>query len=72
MASYDAGIRPLFLERDRRAMLSRLDRSSYDDAKANADAILGQLAAGSMPCHGAWPDERVEFLPALLADGTPA
>jgi hypothetical protein len=72
MASCDAGIRPLFLERDRRAMLSRLDRSSYDDAKANADAILGQLAAGSMPCDGAWPDERVELLPALLADGTPA
>ena len=55
MASYDADIRPLFRERDRGAMLSRFDLWSYDDVKANADAILGRLAAGSMPCDGAQP-----------------
>ena len=72
MASFDADIRPLFRERDRGAMLSRFDLWSYDDVKANADAILGRLAAGSMPCDGAWPDEQVELFRAFLADGTRA
>ena len=53
-------------------MLSRFDLWSYDDVKANADAILGRLAAGSMPCDGAWPDEQIELFRAWLADGTPA
>jgi hypothetical protein len=72
MASYDADIRPLFREHDRGAMLSHFDLWSYDDVEANADAILGQLAARSMPCDGAWPDEQVELFRAWLADGTPA
>ena len=72
IASYEADIRPLFRERDRGAMLSHFDLWSYDDVKANADAILGQLAAGSMPCDAAWPDEQVELFRAWLADGTPA
>ena len=53
-------------------MLSRFDLWSYDDVKANADAILGRLAAGSMPCDGAWPDEQVELFRAWRVDGTPA
>ena len=72
MASYDADIRPLFRERDRGAMLSDFDLWSYDGLKANADAILGRLAAGSMPGDGAWRDEQVELFRAWLADGTPA
>jgi hypothetical protein len=72
MASYGADIRPLFRARDRGAMLAHFDLWSYDDIKANADAILGRLAAGSMPCDGAWLDEQVELFRAWLADGTPA
>ena len=72
MPSYDADIRPLFRERDRRAMLSHFDLGSYDDVKANADAILGQLAAGSMPCDGPWPGEQVELFRAWHAAGAPA
>jgi hypothetical protein len=72
MASYDADIRPLFREHDRGAMLSHFDLWSYDDVEANADAILGQLAAGSMTCYGAWPGEQVERFRASLADGSPA
>jgi hypothetical protein len=53
-------------------MLSHFDLWSYDDVKANADAILGQLVAGSMPCDGAWPDEQVELFRSWLGDGTPA
>ncbi|HZC75829.1 MAG TPA: hypothetical protein VE220_07635 [Gaiellaceae bacterium] len=72
MATYDVDIRPLFRERDRGAMLSNFDLWSYDDVKANADAILGELDAGSMPCDGAWPDNQVELFRAWLADGAPA
>jgi hypothetical protein len=71
IASYDADIRPLFRERDQAAMLSHFDLWSYDDVTANADAILDQLASGSMPCD-AWPSERAEIFRAWVADGTPA
>jgi len=53
-------------------MLSLFDLWSYDDVKANGNAILDQLASGSMPCDGAWPSEQVEIFRAWLADGTPA
>jgi hypothetical protein len=36
------------------------DLSSYQDVRANADAIYERLAEGSMPCDGGWPAEQVE------------
>jgi hypothetical protein len=72
MPSYEAEVKPLFRERDRGAMLSGFDLWSYDDVKANAEAILGQLAGGNMPCGGAWPHEQVELFRAWIADGAPA
>jgi hypothetical protein len=36
------------------------DLSSYDDVRANAEAIYARLADGTMPCDGAWPAEDVE------------
>ena len=72
MPSYEAEVKPLFRERDRTAMLSHFDLWSYDDVMANAEAILGQIASGKMPCDGAWPDEQVELFRAWIADGTPA
>ena len=53
-------------------MLSHFDLWSCDDVKANAEAILGQLAGGNMPCDGAWPDEQVELFRAWIADVAPA
>jgi len=53
-------------------MLHLFDLWSYDDVLANKDAILDQVAAGSMPCDGAWPDERVDVFRSWIADGTPA
>jgi hypothetical protein len=35
------------------------DLWSHDDVSSHADAILGRLEAGSMPCDGPWPAERV-------------
>jgi hypothetical protein len=72
MPSYEAEVKPLFRERDRGAMHSHFDLWSYDDVKANAEAILGQLAGGNMPCDGARPDEQVELFRAWIADGAPA
>jgi hypothetical protein len=58
--SFAAHIRPLFSERDQQSMSWAFDLGSYDDVHANAAAILDRLAAGNMPCDGAWPAEWVD------------
>jgi hypothetical protein len=72
MTGYTADIKPLFRERDRSSMLSHFDLWSYDDVVQNKDAILGTLAAGNMPCDGAWPAEQVELFRSWIDAGTPA
>jgi hypothetical protein len=58
--SFEQHIRPLFRERDRKSMKFAFDLWSYDDAKQHAAAILERLQEGSMPCDGAWPEEKIE------------
>jgi len=58
--SFEQHIRPLFRERDRESMEFAFDLWSYDDAKQHAAAILERLQGGSMPCDGAWPEERID------------
>jgi hypothetical protein len=58
--TYEQNIRRLFRDRDIQSMSFAFDLSSYDDVRANADAIHEKLAAGSMPCDGHWPEEAVE------------
>jgi hypothetical protein len=62
-------IKPLFRERDRDSMRRAFDLWSYDDVRAHADAIAARLKAGTMPCDGAWPRERVELFERWLAQG---
>jgi len=57
--SFDAHIRPLFRERDRQSMSFVFDLSSVDDVRTHAAGILERLHDGSMPCDGAWPEDRV-------------
>jgi hypothetical protein len=57
-----ADIKPLFRERDRRAMTFLFDLWDYEAVKENAEAILAATEGGDMPCDGAWPVERVEVL----------
>ena len=71
MTTYAADIKPLFRDRDRGAMRSHFDLWSYDDVVANKDAILASVAAGKMPCDGAWPAERVELFRSWVAEGAP-
>ena len=69
--SFAAHIKPLFRSKDRQAMRFAFDLWSYDDVSREADAILERLRAGSMPCDGAWPPERIDAFERWKAAGTP-
>jgi hypothetical protein len=69
--TFEGDIKPLFRESDRDAMIAAFDLWSFDDVKANADAILGAVDSGSMPCDGEWPKERVELLRRWIDGGAP-
>jgi hypothetical protein len=57
--SFATDIRPLFRDRDISSMEFAFDLASYEDVRTHAEAIYAKLAAGQMPCDGAWPDEDV-------------
>ena len=68
--SFAADIRPLFRTRDVDSMRPKgLDLSSYDEVSAQADAILGRLQAGTMPCDGSWPADQVSLFEQWISDG---
>ena len=69
---FDQDIKPLFRERDRNAMRTHFDLWSHDDVSTRADAILGRLEAGTMPCDGAWPAERIAVFRQWIDAGRPA
>lgn len=69
--SFERDIRPLFRDGDIASMSSVFDLSSYEDVRANADAIYERLDNGSMPCDGAWPPEQVELFRAWIDAGFP-
>ena len=67
--SFEHDIKPLFREGDRESMLSNFDLWSFDDVARVSDAILARLRDGSMPCDGAWPDDRVALFQDWVAAG---
>jgi hypothetical protein len=67
--TFERDIRPLFRDRDVNSMTFAFDLSSYDDVRANADGIYGRLAAGTMPCDGAWRPEDVARFQAWIDSG---
>jgi hypothetical protein len=69
---YADTIKPLFRERDRQSMEWAFDLWSYDDVSANADAILGRLEAGNMPCDGGWPPDRIAVFQRWIEGGKAA
>jgi hypothetical protein len=69
--TYERNIRRLFRDSDIQSMSFAFDLSSYDDVRANAEAIYEKLAAGSMPCDGAWPAEDVERFRTWIDSGSP-
>jgi hypothetical protein len=69
---FEQDIKPLFRERDRGAMRFAFDLWSHADVSGHADAILGRLEAGTMPCDGPWPAERVAVFRQWIDGGKPA
>src|SRR6266487_3239687 len=58
--SFAAHIKPLFREHDRKSMTFAFDLWSQADVQAHAAGILERLRNGTMPCDGAWPQEKIE------------
>jgi Ferritin-like len=69
---FEERIKPLFRERDRDSMQFAFDLWSVDDVSTHADAILERLEAGTMPCDGAWPAERIAVFRQWIEAGKPA
>jgi hypothetical protein len=72
LASFEADIRPLFRPQDVEEMSWAFDLSSYEDVRANAEAIYQRLADGSMPCDGPWDDAQVQRFREWIDAGAPA
>jgi hypothetical protein len=68
---FETDIKPLFREGDRESMNGHFDLWSLDDVSQHADAILGRLEDGSMPCDGAWPDAQVDLFRRWAEGGKP-
>jgi hypothetical protein len=69
--SFERDIRPLFRDKDRNSMMAAFDLFDYADVAKNADAIVGSLRSGQMPCDGAWPDADVDTLQRWIEAGKP-
>jgi hypothetical protein len=67
--SFAAHIKPLFRQRDRQSMSFAFDLWSFDDVSARAAEILSRLRDGSMPCDGAWPEDKVEVFQRWAGTG---
>ena len=70
--SFDRDIKPLFRAKDRDSMMQAFDLFDYDDVVENAEAIVGSLRSGKMPCDGSWPAGQVDTLQRWIDEGTPA
>jgi hypothetical protein len=70
--SFERDIKPLFRAKDRDSMLTAFDLFDYDDVAENADAIVGSLRSGQMPCDGAWPAAQVDRLQLWVDTGKSA
>ena len=69
--AFDAHVKTLFRSRDRQSMRFAFDLWSYADVSQHADAILARLRAGTMPCDGGWPAEKVDVFARWVDAGTP-
>jgi CDGSH-type Zn-finger protein/truncated hemoglobin YjbI len=69
--SYEQHIKPLFRTRDRQSMRFAFDLWSHDDVTHHGAAILARIRNGTMPCDGAWPDEKIQVLQRWIDSGMP-
>jgi truncated hemoglobin YjbI len=64
-------IQPLFRPKDRQSMKWAFDLWSYEDVTTHASGILQRLQSGSMPCDGAWPQEKLDLFQRWITSGMP-
>ena len=69
---FEQDIKPLFRRYDRQAMSFAFDLWSYEDVSQHAETILAQLRAGTMPCAGAWPQQKIDVFSRWVKAGKPA
>jgi hypothetical protein len=69
---FQEDVKPLFREGDRDAMRFAFDLWSAEDVSTHAETILDRLEAGTMPCDGAWPADRVAVFRRWIDAGKPA
>jgi truncated hemoglobin YjbI len=69
--SFERHVKTLFRPRDRQSMQFAFDLWSYDDVAAHADDVLARVSAGTMPCDGAWPKERIDAFKNWVDAGKP-
>ena len=67
--SFARDIRPLFREKDHNSMIRHFDLFDYADVAEHADAIVGALRSGKMPCDGAWPASQVDKVQQWIDEG---
>jgi hypothetical protein len=67
--SFARDIRPLFRESDIQSMEFAFDLASYGDVRTHGEAIYAAIAAGQMPCDGAWADEDTAAFRSWLDAG---
>jgi CDGSH-type Zn-finger protein/truncated hemoglobin YjbI/ferredoxin len=70
--SFERHIRGLFRRMDRESMRFAFDLWSHEDVARHADAILDRLQAGTMPCDGAWAEDRLDAFRRWVEAGKPA
>ncbi len=70
--SFERDIKPLFRTKDRDSMLAAFDLFDYADVVEHADAIVGSLRSGNMPCDGAWPAAQLDKLQHWIDAGKAA
>jgi len=79
LTSFQTDIRPLFTERDIRAMSKAFNLENYDDVKARAAIIYDRIRGIGGPVmppppprgEGSWPQARIELFAKWMADGCP-
>ena len=67
--SFERHVKGLFRARDRGAMRFAFDLWSAGDVRTHARTILARLQAGTMPCDGAWPAEKVAIFERWISEG---
>jgi hypothetical protein len=69
MPSFARDIRRLFRDKDVEEMRFAFDLSQYEDVKRAMPAAFTTALDGSMPCDGAWPDDRITLFGQWIQEG---